>query len=358
MRQWLEAQLNWIGGDLCHLPEDAFAREEVHERDCRALLRDLGGDQRQAFAAGSSSVPDAIVAVYRRLPQRSQFRRPSGLLLGAILAPTRFLPARHCCRLSDLKEREPDQGTARQRRHQRSSKATTDVRAEQAMPSKKKARGRKNCAKKEATRTADLRGQWEPTIITTANNSGAISCCEHMLAVSPKIPQEGTAVSFMNHMAGEGFFDRTALFQKEDNERALAIDLLLRFTRNASVRDSAIEGENWFHNQPTKNEKAVCCMINLLELVGTYSDFNVAMQRAAKTGNKLTGGNRRDLVKFAAKRLPCTCLKKLHRAARKKVEKVGLCFGCRNKFPRSELFVCTGCRSDVQPQVNLDFNSL
>ena len=83
-------------------------------------------------------------------------------------------------------------------------------------------------------------------------------------------------------------------------------------------------------------------MIHLLELFGTYSDRNLVERRAIKTARKLRG-NRRDHVKFVSKRLPCTCLKKLHRAARKKVAKEGLCIRCGKLFPRSELFVCTGC---------------
>ena len=59
--------------------------------------------------------------------------------------------------------------------------------------------------------------------------------------------------------------------------------------------------------------------------------------------NRLIAGNRRDIVKFVVKRLPCACLKKLHSAARKNLAKVGTCFGCVTRFPRSQLHVCTGC---------------
>ena len=51
--------------------------------------------------------------------------------------------------------------------------------------------------------------------------------------------------------------------------------------------------------------------------------------------NRLVLGNCRDTVKFVAKHLPCTCLKKLHRAVREKVAKMGICFGCQQPFPRS-----------------------
>ncbi|EJK66097.1 hypothetical protein THAOC_13001 [Thalassiosira oceanica] len=121
------------------------------------------------------------------------------------------------------------------------------------MPSGKKARGRKNRAKKEATRTADLRSQWEPTILASDNRLDVLPSCEHNHELSGlQIPQEGTVVSFMNHIASEGYFTKTALFpdaaameicfnslslcfpgvQEEDNERALAIALLLRFLCN------------------------------------------------------------------------------------------------------------------------------
>ena len=132
------------------------------------------------------------------------------------------------------------------------------------MPSGKKARGRKNRAKKEATLAARQRTLWEPTILLSLRDKDdvdAASSCEHMLAVLPRIPQFGTAVSFMNCLAGEGFFDKVACFpgdpivlciqpllrfprvQKEASERSLAIDLLLRFIRNTFLSDSCRGGE-------------------------------------------------------------------------------------------------------------------
>ena len=127
------------------------------------------------------------------------------------------------------------------------------------------------------------------------------------------------------------------------SERSLAISLLLRFIRNTFVHDAVVEGEKWFHGR-ARNEVTICSMINVLELCGTYSDMSVARRRAYKMSNRLAGGNRRDVVKFVAKRLRCTCMKKLNSTARKKVAKVGKCHGCRKQFPRSQLYVCTGCR--------------
>ena len=231
------------------------------------------------------------------------------------------------------------------------------------MPSRKKARGRQNRAKKEAIRTVvEQRSLWEPMVLRSNHGVVAAVQCEHMMTGPPRIPQEGPAVSFMNHIAGEGYFNKTARFRnaalmdfcsdslslcfpgvrKEGSERALAIALLLRFVRNTLVHESVIEGECWFHLY-RGNEAAICCMIHLLELLGKYSDMAVVERRAIRMNNRLTDGNRRDVVKFVTKRLPCTCLKKLHSAARKKTGKVGKCKGCREQFPRSQLHVCTGC---------------
>ena len=224
------------------------------------------------------------------------------------------------------------------------------------MPSGKKARGRKNRAKKEATLMAKQSRSGSRIL---RNNNGVNDTCEHTLAVLPRIPQVGPAISFMNCLAAEGFFDKATCFtgttdlcfrplmrfpevRKEESERSLAINLLLRFVRNALVQGSMIEGESWFQRHH-HNEVAICGMIDALEILGTYSDLTVAKGRANKTSNKLVGGNRRDVVKFVAKRLPCACLKKLHGAARKKVAKMGLCDGCLKQFPRSQLHVCTGC---------------
>ena len=227
------------------------------------------------------------------------------------------------------------------------------------MPSGKKVRGRKKRARKEA---AHQRMQWEPIILrgNSVENASATSSCEHMLVAPPKIPQVGPTISFMNCLSGEGFFDRAMVFtgnpiqlcfqplsrfprvQEEESERSLAIDLLLRFIRNTFVHDAAIEGESWFHYR-AQNEMVICTTIFVLELRRTYSEPTVVRQRAAKIWNRLGGGNHRDVLKFVAMRLPCTCLKKLHSAARKKVAKVGICWGCLNQFPRSQLLVCTGC---------------
>ena len=80
--------------------------------------------------------------------------------------------------------------------------------------------------------------------------------CKYLASI-PLIPRGGPAVSFMNCLAGEGFFT-----------------MLLRFIRNVLVRDSAAEGEVWFHQLP-QHEVAICCMINIFELFGKYTNMFV-----------------------------------------------------------------------------------
>ena len=226
------------------------------------------------------------------------------------------------------------------------------------MPSRKKARGRQNRARKEA---AHQRSQWEPTILRNDGVKNSADSCEHLALCPTRIPQDGPVVSFMNCLAVEGFFDKAACFpgdlvllciqpllrfprvQEEASQRSLATNLLLRFIRNTFVHDAGAEGEKWFQGYRS-NETVIFCMINLLEIRETYSDWEVVKRRSSRMSNRVAGGNRRDAVKYVAKRLPCTCLKELHSAARKKLNKVGLCINCLRRYPRSQLHVCTGCK--------------
>ena len=109
-RYRFETKLRRINaGETCRLVEEALSRKEVHERHRRALLRDPGEDRQRVFARRSGAVVarSAAVSEYRLLPQRPLRRRQSRLLLGAVLAPSRFLPARHCntSRVADQRQR-------------------------------------------------------------------------------------------------------------------------------------------------------------------------------------------------------------------------------------------------------------
>ena len=122
------------------------------------------------------------------------------------------------------------------------------------------------------------------------------------------------------------------------------IGLLLRFMRSVFVRGFEVEGMSWFHQfelnvnapwsqQCNVNEAAICCTINVLELLDKHSNTFVIKNSAQKMSNKLFFGNRRDHVKFLSKRLPCSCLKELHRSARQAIGKEGMCFRCYKMRP-------------------------
>ena len=52
---------------------------------------------------------------------------------------------------------------------------------------------------------------------------------------------------------------------------------------------------------------------------------------------------RREVLKFFSKRTSCSCLKEMHREARKSISKMGLCFGCAEEKERVALSVCSRC---------------
>ena len=52
---------------------------------------------------------------------------------------------------------------------------------------------------------------------------------------------------------------------------------------------------------------------------------------------------RRDALKFFSKRVPCSCLKKMHQEARRMLPKIGFCYGCPKEKERVALSVCSRC---------------
>ena len=66
-------------------------------------------------------------------------------------------------------------------------------------------------------------------------------------------------------------------------------------------------------------------------------------QRKMRDLNSDTSSIRRDALKFFSKRLPCSCLKSMHREARRTQPKVGVCYGCYEEMKRVDLSVCSRC---------------
>ena len=57
----------------------------------------------------------------------------------------------------------------------------------------------------------------------------------------------------------------------------------------------------------------------------------------------VVSSSRRDALKFFSKRTSCSCLKKMHREARRTLPKMGVCWGCLEEKKRVSLSVCSNC---------------
>ena len=53
--------------------------------------------------------------------------------------------------------------------------------------------------------------------------------------------------------------------------------------------------------------------------------------------------SKRDALKFFSKRVPCSCLKKMHQEERRTIPKTGKCAGCNKEMERVALSVCSRC---------------
>ena len=52
------------------------------------------------------------------------------------------------------------------------------------------------------------------------------------------------------------------------------------------------------------------------------------------------------LVKYFAKKTPCSCLDEIYTRVRSTTSKTGHCMNCKQKQERSSLFICTGCERE------------
>ena len=98
------------------------------------------------------------------------------------------------------------------------------------------ARGRQNRAKKEATLTAILRTLWEPMVHGGNGVKNDTYSCKYLASI-PLIPRGGPAVSFMNCLAGEGFFTR--VFREE------LCAVIVALSGSSKGRERAISGDRF-----------------------------------------------------------------------------------------------------------------
>lgn len=87
--------------------------------------------------------------------------------------------------------------------------------------------------------------------------------------------------------------------------------------------------------------------IVILENCGTGSYYVTSNSRVVQTRVRDLHTNvissERDALKFYSKRIPCSCLKKMHQEVRRAIPKTGKCFGCQKEKERVKLSVCSRC---------------
>ena len=72
-------------------------------------------------------------------------------------------------------------------------------------------------------------------------------------------------------------------------------------------------------------------------------NIDFAFFNSEREGRNLIGGGERELLRFYAKRVPCSCLKGKYIQAKKSLPKTGRCDHCKCTRERKSLMVCSRC---------------
>ena len=127
----------------------------------------------------------------------------------------------------------------------------------------------------------------------------------------------------------------------DENYKQHAINILLRIGTNLLIHA----------NSENKNLGAALSLTRSIIILeqhdGTDSLEVVYNSRAAAAKMRdlsaRNSSSRRDALKFYSKRIPCSCLQKMHKEARRDISKTGRCFGCQKEKERVALSVCSRC---------------
>ena len=223
------------------------------------------------------------------------------------------------------------------------------------MPSRKRNKGKERKAKKAVleferidNERAEVRNYWLGWA-RGEDEVRQITQCNH--GISLVIPDGNHPVT--------NFID--ALFVNAANNSALCVRQYLRdtFTRHREVWDNeryremaidivvVIETNVLLSNVHAGYFFAVAVVVlENYDGIGIISTLNSRVV-AAKHRDLICGEistNKRDLLKFYRNRTTCSCLKKMHSAARKTVPKLGGCQHCGVVKERLLLMVCSRCR--------------
>ena len=219
--------------------------------------------------------------------------------------------------------------------------------------SRKKSKGKDRKAKKEQA----VRDKWLGWAIGENKATGKSIECNHGCGLIPNDLDHPVA-SFLNHFItywdvhNEGnrttiemmqaTFKRHQQVWTDESYKQTAVDILTTMGTNILLMEMSNErsGIMW--------AISIAKTIVLLDHHDSTVSFDVAIRnrrirtRLRDLGSR-TSSSRRDTLKFFSKRIPCSCLKKMHRKIRKTQPKIGSCWGCGREFERVSLSVCSRC---------------
>jgi len=124
--------------------------------------------------------------------------------------------------------------------------------------------------------------------------------------------------------------------------------------RNISIRVLSAVGANLIlYGKDTESILAgyIAKVMIILEHYNGEDDLGPAivrgvalLRRSCADGMKFKYGNSRDVIRFFSKKVPCSCLEKKHKHAKKTMPKESRCDGCMVVKERKSLMVCSRCR--------------
>ena len=119
--------------------------------------------------------------------------------------------------------------------------------------------------------------------------------------------------------------------------------------RRIAIQIMSTVGTNLILRQEMEIEKTVpigvfAKTIIPLERYNGEDTLDLALFRGTAAVIKFNSCNSRDVIGFFSKRIPCSCLERKYKHAKKTMPKVSTCEGCKSVKERKSLMVCSRCR--------------
>ena len=177
--------------------------------------------------------------------------------------------------------------------------------------------------------------------------------CDHSCGVLPEVdhPVISFLDDFFNNWSGSRVTEDTTvedlakpIFQKhpqvwnDKSSRDIAVGIFVRIGTNMLLSEHIVLGQ-------------ALTLVKVIVVLENYDgnsfdavyNSRVSATKKRDLGSYETDSSKRDCLKFYSKRTPCSCLKGMHKEARKNSMKMGLCYGCAEEKERMTLSVCSRC---------------